>query len=145
MAEYRSCRRRRECVSKAFFAGETHFRADAGPRGHLGGEPAPVDSTSPRYCEEATDYSAVCQETREAKWMGVGGELKQRNASILPCAVPWKAQRPAECDKGQRPAHLGEEVQQNWGLCCRLSPLVDNTVIERTKFAVQLETPDHRT
>ena len=60
---------------KIFFADEAHFRADAGLRGKwvLRGEPALVDSTSPRYGEKASYYSAVCLETGEVEWMELEG------------------------------------------------------------------------
>ena len=55
---------------KIFFADEAHFRADAELRGKwvLRGEPALVDSSSPRYGEKASYYSAVCLET--GRWSG---------------------------------------------------------------------------
>ena len=55
--------------AKIFFADEAHFRADAELRGKwvLRGEPALVDSTSPRYGEKASYYSAVCLETGEVE------------------------------------------------------------------------------
>ena len=45
--------------------------ADAGLRGKwvLKGEPAVVDSTSPRRGEEDSYYLAVCLETGEVEWM----------------------------------------------------------------------------
>ena len=54
-----------ESGEKIFFADEAHFRADAELRGKwvLRAEPALVDSTSPRYGEKASYYSAVCLET----------------------------------------------------------------------------------
>ena len=47
------------------FADEAHFRADAELRGKWvqRGEPALVDSTSPRRGEKASYYSGVCLET----------------------------------------------------------------------------------
>ena len=50
--------------ARIFFADEAHFRADAELRGKwmLKGEPALVDSTSPRRGEKASYYSAVCLE-----------------------------------------------------------------------------------
>ena len=53
---------------KIFFADEAHFRADAELRGKWAPrrEPALVDSTSPRYGEKASYYSAVCLETGES-------------------------------------------------------------------------------
>ena len=55
---------------KIFFADEAHFRADAELRGKwvLRGEPALVDSSSPRYGEKASYYSAVCW--RPVRWSG---------------------------------------------------------------------------
>ena len=44
-----------------------NFRADAELRGKWV-EPALVDSTSPRYGEKASYYSAVCLETGEVEW-----------------------------------------------------------------------------
>ena len=57
---------------KTFFADEAHFRADAELRGKwvLRGEPALVDSTSPRYGEKASYYSAVCLATGEVELEG---------------------------------------------------------------------------
>ena len=54
---------------KVFFADEAHFRADAELRGKwvLGGKPALVESTSPRYGKKASYYSAVCLETGEVE------------------------------------------------------------------------------
>ena len=52
--------------ARILFADEAHFRADAELRGKwvLRGEPALVDSTSPRYGEKASYYSAVCLVSR---------------------------------------------------------------------------------
>ena len=51
-----------------FFADEAHFYADADLRGKwvLKGEPALVDSTSPRWGEKVSYYSAVCLETGQS-------------------------------------------------------------------------------
>jgi transposase len=51
--------------ARIFFVDEAHFRADGDLRGlwALKGEPALVDSTSPKYGEKASYYSAVCLET----------------------------------------------------------------------------------
>ena len=61
--------------ARIFFADEAHFRADAELRGKwvLKGEPALVDSSSPRYGEKASYYSAVCLETGEVEWMELDG------------------------------------------------------------------------
>ena len=61
----------RRSGAKIFFADEAHFRVDAELRGKwvLKGEPALVDSSSPRYGEKASYYSAVCLETGEVEWI----------------------------------------------------------------------------
>jgi transposase len=61
--------------AKIFFIDEAHFRADADLRGKwvLKGEPALVDSTSPRWGEKASYYSAVCLETGEVESMELLG------------------------------------------------------------------------
>ena len=72
VAEYAALRDEAErSGAKIFFADEAHFRADAELRGKwvLKGEPALVDSTSPRHGEKASYYSAVCLETGEVEWM----------------------------------------------------------------------------
>ena len=66
MAEYAALyEEARLTGAKVFFVDEAHFRADAELRGKwvLKGEPALVDSTSPRRGEKAGYYSAVCLET----------------------------------------------------------------------------------
>ena len=65
----------RRTGGKIFFADEAHFRADTELRGKwvLKGEPALVDSSSPRYGEKASYYSAVCLETGEVEWMELEG------------------------------------------------------------------------
>ena len=61
--------------AKIFFADEAHFRTDADLRCKwvLKGEPALVDSTSPRRGEKASYYSAVCLETGEVTVMELEG------------------------------------------------------------------------
>ena len=64
-----------ETGARIFFADEAHFRADAELRGKwtLKGEPALVESTSPKYGEKASYYSAVCLETGEVAWLELEG------------------------------------------------------------------------
>lgn len=103
--------------AKLFFADEAHFRADADLRGKwvLRGEPALVDSTSPRYGEKASYYSAVCLETGEVEAMPLtGNSCAETSVAFLqqlrahhpePLVVIW--------DNG--PAHGGEAVRQYLG------------------------------
>ena len=114
--------------AKIFFVDEAHFRADVELRQmwSLRGEPALVDSTSPRLGEKATYYSAVCLETGEIEAMSVAETctaettvafLKQlREHHTEPLIIVW--------DNG--PAHRGPELR-TWlsipNLRLRLVPL----------------------
>ena len=94
-------REARRSGAKIFFADEAHFRADAELRGKwvLRGEPALVDSTSPRHGEKTSYYSAVCLETGDVEWMELEGnsnsgtsaafltQLRQRHPG--PLKVIW--------------------------------------------------------
>ena len=97
-----------------FFAYEAHFRADAELRGKwmLKGEPALVDSNSPRYGEKASYYSAVCLETGEVEWMELAGNSNSGTSvaclTQLPDATEGKASRAAA---GQ----LGQCAGASWG------------------------------
>jgi transposase len=59
--------------AKIFFADEAHCRADVELRAKwvLRGTPAVADSTSPKWGEKATYYSAVCLESGEVEAMNV--------------------------------------------------------------------------
>ena len=115
MAEYAALSdEARRFGAKIFFADEAHFRADAELRGKwvLRGEPALVDSSSPRYGEKASYYSAVCLETGEVEWMELEGnsnsgtsaaflgQLRERHSGRL--NVIWD----------NAPAHRGEAVRE---------------------------------
>ena len=100
--------------AKIFFVDEAHFRADVELRAKwvLRGEPALVDSTSPRLGEKATYYSGVCLETGEVEAMAVMEncsavtsvaflrQLRQNHSGTL--IVIW--------DNG--PAHRGLEMEE---------------------------------
>ena len=99
--------------AKLFFADEAHFYADVDLRGKwvLHGEPALVDSTSPRWGEKASYYSAVCIETGEVEVMDLDSTstaetsvafLRQLRAhQPEPLIVIW--------DNG--PAHSGDPLR----------------------------------
>src|SRR5207248_11788548 len=61
--------------AKHFFVDGAHFYADVDLHGKwvLKGTPALVDSTSPRYGEKASYYSAVCLETGEVEALPLEG------------------------------------------------------------------------
>jgi hypothetical protein len=99
--------------AKIFFVDEAHLRADVELRAKwvLRGEPALVDSTSPKLGEKANYYSAVCLETGDVEYLSVEGNttaetsvafLKQlREHHAEPLIVIW--------DNG--PAHHGPEMR----------------------------------
>ena len=114
VVEYGALREEAERTgAKIFFADEAHFRAEAELRGKwvLKGEPALVDSTSPKYGEKASYYSAVCLETGEVEWMELAEnsnsetsaafleQLRERHGGRL--NVIWD----------NAPAHRGEAVR----------------------------------
>ena len=70
---------------KIFFPDEAHFRADAELRGKwvLKGELALVDSSSPRYGEKASYYSAVCLESGEVEWMELEGNSNSETSAVF--------------------------------------------------------------
>jgi transposase len=76
VADYATLRRAAQTSgAQHFFVDEAHFYADVDLRGKwvLKGTPALVDSTSPRYGEKASYYSAVCLETGEVEAMPLAG------------------------------------------------------------------------
>ena len=83
------------------FVDEAHFRADAAL--HLmwvpKGQPALVDSTSPRWGEKASDYSAVCLETGAVEVMGLEG------TSCAATSVAFLKQLRAKQERHGQPAH----------------------------------------
>jgi transposase len=99
--------------AKHFFVDEAHFYADVDPHGTwvLKGTPALVDSTSPRYGEKASYYSAICLETGEVEAMPLeGNSSAQTSVSFLqqlrahhtePLVVFWD----------NAPAHGGDPVR----------------------------------
>ena len=64
-----------DCGAKIFFADEAHFRADAGLRGKwvLKGEPALVDSSSPRWGEQGQLLLGSVPGDRRGGVDGTGG------------------------------------------------------------------------
>ena len=85
-----------------------------------------VDSSSPRYGEKASYYSAVCLETGEVEWMELEGnsnsetsavflrQLRERrlgplNVSLGQCSsvtVARAVREPPDCSKATRPWDL---------------------------------------
>ena len=100
--------------ARIFFADEAHFRADAELRGKwmLKGEPALVDSTSPRYGEKASYYSAVCLETGEVEWMELEGNSNSGTSAAFLDRLRQKHSGPLDVIWDNAPAHRGEAVRE---------------------------------
>ena len=103
--------------AKIFFADEAHFRADAELRGKwvLRGEPALVDSSSPRYGEKASYYSAVCLETGEVEWMELEGNSNSGTSVDFLTQLKGKHPGPLKVIWDNAPAHRGEAVREYLG------------------------------
>ena len=99
--------------AKIFFASEAHFRADAELRGKwvLKRESALVDSTSPRYGEKATYYSAVCLETCEAEWMELEGNGNSVTSAAFLDRLRQRHSEPLEVTWDNAPAHRDPAMQ----------------------------------
>ena len=99
---------------KIFFADEAHFRADAELRGKwvLKGEPALVDSTSPRHGEKASYYSAVCLETGEVEWMELEGNSNSGTSAVFLKQLRERHSGPLNVIWDNAPAHRGEAVRE---------------------------------
>ena len=115
MAEYAALTEEaRRSGARIFFADEAHFRADAELRGKwvLRGEPALVDSTSPRYGEKASYYSAVCLETGEVEWMELEGNSNSGTSAAFLSQLRQRRSGPLRVIWDNAPAHRGEAVRE---------------------------------
>ena len=100
--------------ARIFFADEAHFRADAELRGKwvLKGQPALVDSTSPRYGEKASYYSAVCLETGAVEWMELAGNSNSGTSAAFLDQLRQRHAGPLQVIWDNAPAHRGEAVRE---------------------------------
>ena len=100
--------------ARIFFADEAHFRADAELRGKwvLKGEPALVDSSSPRYGEKASYYSAVCLESGELEWMELEGNSNAGTSVGFLKQLREKHPGPLRVIWDNAPAHRGEAMRE---------------------------------
>ena len=101
--------------ARIFFADEAHFRADAELRGKwvLKGEPALVDTTSPRRGEKASYYSAVCLETGEVEWMEVEGNSNGESSVAFLRQLREGYPEPLKVIWYNAPAHRGEALWEH--------------------------------
>ena len=115
MAEYAALRDEvRRTGGKIFFADEAHSRADAELRGNwtLKGEPALVDSTSPRRSEKASYYSAVCLKTGEVEWMELEGNSNAETSTAFLERLRQKYPGRLNVIWDNAPPHRGEAVRE---------------------------------
>ena len=115
VAEYAALREEaRQTGAKVFFADEAHFRADAELRGKwvLKGEPALVDSTSSRYGEKASYYSAVCLETGEVEWMELEGNSNSATSVAFLKQLRERYGERLNVIWDNAPAHRGETMRE---------------------------------
>lgn len=99
--------------AKIFFADEAHFYADADRRGKwvLKGEPALVDSTSPRYGEKASYYSAVCLETGEVEYLALEGNSCAETSVAFLQHLRARHSEPLIIIWDNAPAHGGDPLR----------------------------------
>ena len=100
--------------AKIFFAGEAHFRADAELRGQwvLRGEPALVNSSSPRYGEKAaTIRRCVWRRERWNGWRLEGNSNSGTSAAFLD-QLRQRHFGPLQVIWDNAPAHRGEAVRE---------------------------------
>ena len=100
--------------ARIFFADEAHFRVDAELRGKwvLKGTPALVDSTSPRYGEKTSYYSAVCLETGEVEWMELEGNSNSGTSAAFLNQLRQRRSGQLNVIWDNAPAHRGAAVRE---------------------------------
>lgn len=99
--------------AKIFFVDEAHFRADVDLRAKwvLRGEPALVDSTSPRLGEKVTYYSGVCLETGEVAYMAVTGNCTAATSVAFLQQLRAQHSQPLIVIWDNSPVHRGPEIR----------------------------------
>ena len=74
-----------------------------------------MDSTSPRYGEKASYYSAVCLETGEVEWMELEGNSNSGTSVDFLTQLRGKHPGPLKVIWDNAPAHRGEAVREYLG------------------------------
>jgi transposase len=99
--------------AKIFFVDEAHFRADVELRAKwvLRREPALVDTSSPKYGEKATYYSAVCLETGEVEAWSVPGNTNAATSVTFLQQLRARHPEPLIVIWDNGPAHHGPEIR----------------------------------
>ena len=78
----------------------------------LRGEPALVNSSSPRYGEKASYYSAVCLETGEVEWMDLEGNSNSGTSAAFLDQLRQRHSGPLQVIWDNAPAHGGQAVRE---------------------------------
>ena len=74
-----------------------------------------MDSTSPRYGEKASYYSAVCLETGEVEWMELEGNSNAGTSAAFLAHLRERHPGPRRVIWDNAPAHRGEAVREYLG------------------------------
>jgi transposase len=100
--------------AKIFFVDEAHFRADVELRVQwvLRGEPALVDSSSPKLGEKAIYYSAICLETGEVEAMAILENTSAATSAAFLKYLREKYTEPLIVIWDNSPAHHGPELRK---------------------------------
>ena len=78
----------------------------------LKGKPALVESTSPKYGEKASYYSAVCLETGEVEWMELEGNSNSGTSVAFLEQLRERHPGPLRVIWDNAPAHRGKAVRE---------------------------------
>jgi len=114
VAAYATVRREaQEQGAKIFFVDEAHFYADVDlhEKWVLKGTPALVASTSPRYGEKASYYSAVCLETGEVEAMPLEGNSSAETSVTFLTQLRAHHTTPLVVIWDNAPAHGGDPLR----------------------------------
>ena len=71
-----------------------------------------VGSSSPRYGEKASYYSAVCLETGEVEWMELEGNSNSGTSAVFLAQLRERHSGPLGVIWDNAPAHRGEAVRE---------------------------------
>ena len=74
-----------------------------------------MDSTSPRYGEKASHYSAVCLETGEVEWLELEGNSNSATSVAFLKQLKEKDPGPLKVIWDNAPAHRGEAMREYLG------------------------------
>ncbi len=114
VGEYAALRREAARTgAKHFFVDEAHCSADADRRGEwvLTGEPAPADSTSPRYGEKASYCSAVRVETGAVEALPLEGNRTAETSAAALKHPRGRHTAPLVVFWDNAPAHGGDPLR----------------------------------